>query len=59
MSVSESSSDLNRVQSWVHTLWSVAGLVAPLLARDLSTVGRTVEKASVSWYRVRVSVVPA
>ena len=40
-------------------LWSVAGLAAPLLARDPSTVGRTVEKAAVSWSRVMVSVVPA
>ena len=40
-------------------LWSVAGLAAPLLARDLSTVGRTVEKAAVSWSRVLVSVVSA
>jgi len=37
----------------------VAGLEAPLLARDLSTVGWTVEKAAVRWSRVLVSVVPA
>ena len=41
-------------------LWSVAGLAAPMLARDLSAIGRTVEKAeAVSWSRVLVSVVPA
>ncbi len=37
----------------------MAGLKAPLLPRDLSTVGRTVEKAAVSCSRVLVSVVPA
>jgi len=31
----------------------VAGLEAPLLARDLYTVGRTVEKAAVRWSRAR------
>jgi hypothetical protein len=40
-------------------LWSVAGLKAPLLARNLSTVGQTVEKAAVRCSRVLVSVVPA
>ncbi len=40
-------------------MWSVAGLKVPLLARDLSTVGWTVEKAAVSYSRVLVSVVPA
>jgi len=40
-------------------LWSVAGLAAPLMARDLSTFGRTVEKAAVRLSRVLVSVVPA
>ena len=40
-------------------LWSVARLEAPLLARDLSTVGRTVEKAAVRCSRAIVSVVPA
>jgi hypothetical protein len=30
-----------------------------MLARDLCTVGRTVEKAAVRWSRVMVSVVPA
>jgi len=58
-SVSESNNDLNKEQSWLLALWSVAGLEAPMLARDLSTVGRTVEKASVRWSRVLVSVVPA
>jgi hypothetical protein len=58
-SVSESISDLNRKWSWVLALWSVAGLEAPLLSRDLSTVGRTVEKAAVRCSRVLVSVVPA
>ena len=40
-------------------LWSVAGIEAPLLASDLSTVNRTVEKAAMRWYRVLVGVVPA
>jgi len=40
-------------------LCSVAWLAAPLPARDLSTLGRTVEKAEVRWSRVLVSVVPA
>ena len=40
------------------TLWSVAGLAAPLLSRDLSTFGWTVEKAAVSLSRALVSVVP-
>ena len=40
-------------------LWSVAGLATLLLARDLSTLGRTVEKAAVRWSRVLVSVIPA
>ena len=40
-------------------LWSVAGMLAPLPARDLSTFGRTAAKAAVSWSRVRVSVVHA
>jgi hypothetical protein len=39
-------------------LWFVAGFAASLLARDLSTVGRAVEKAAVRWCRVLVSVVP-
>ena len=58
-SVIDSSSDLNRVKSWAFALWSVAGLEMPLLVRDLSTDGRTVEKAAVRWSRVLVSVVPA
>jgi hypothetical protein len=33
--------------------------VSPLMVRDLSAVGRTVEKAVVRWSRVLVSVVPA
>ena len=33
--------------------------MAPMLARDLSTFDRMVEKAAVRWSRVRVSVVPA
>ncbi len=57
-SVSKASSDLNRVLSWFLALWSMAGLKAPLLARDLSTVGRTVEKVAVRCSRVLVSVVP-
>ena len=48
-SVIESIRDLNRMKSWVFALWSVAGLDTPLLARDLSTDGRTVEKAAVRW----------
>ena len=39
-------------------LRSMAGLDMPLLARDLSTDGRTVEKTEVRWFRVLVSVVP-
>ena len=58
-SVRESSNDLKRAKSWVLTLWSVAGLVAPMLARLCSTVGRTTEKAAVRCSRVLVSVVPA
>ena len=57
-SVIESIIDLNRVKSWALALWSVAGVDAPMLARDLSTVGRTVEKVAVRWSRVLVSVVP-
>jgi hypothetical protein len=58
-SVIESSSDLNREKSWIMAMWSVAGLEAPLLAHDLSTVGRTLEKAAVRGSRVLMSVVPA
>ncbi len=58
-SVIESSNDLNMVKSWAFALWSVVGLEAPLLARDLSTDGRTLEEAAVRWLRVLVSVVPA
>jgi hypothetical protein len=58
-SIIESSSDLNRVKSWAFASWSVAGLEVPLLASDLSTNGRTVEKAAVRWFSVLVSVVPA
>ena len=58
-SVIKSSSDLNMVKSWVFALRSMAGLDMPLLARDLSTDGRTVEKAAVRWSRVQVSVVLA
>jgi hypothetical protein len=57
-SMSESNNNLNMVQSWILALWSVAGLAAPLLARDLSKVGWTVEKTAASWSRVLVSVVP-
>ena len=57
-SVFESSTDLNRVKSWAFALRSMAGLDMPMLARDLSTDIRTVEKAAVRWYRVLVSVVP-
>ncbi len=58
-SVIDSSSDLNKVKSWAFALWSVAGLEMLLLIRDLSTKGRTVEKAAVRWSRVLVSAVPA
>jgi len=58
-SVIESRSDLIRMKSWGFALWSVAGLEMPLLARELSTEGRTVEKAAVRWSRVLISVVPA
>jgi hypothetical protein len=58
-SVSESRNDLNMEKSWVLALWSVVGLEAPLLSRDLPTVGRTVEKAAVRCSRVLVSMVPA
>jgi hypothetical protein len=58
-SVIESNNDLNMVKSWAFALWSVAGLDALLLARDLSADGRTVEKAAVRWSRILVSVVPA
>jgi hypothetical protein len=59
-SVIESISDLNsRVKSWDFALWPMPGLEMPLLARDLSTKGRTVEKAAVRWSMVLVSVVPA
>jgi hypothetical protein len=57
-SVSESINDLNRIKSWVLALWSVAGLVAPQLARTFSMVG-TVEKAAVRCSRVLVIVVSA
>ena len=57
--MSESNDDLKRVKSWALALWSVAGLTTPLLARDLSTLGRTVEKAAVGWSRFLVSVVSA
>ena len=57
--MSESNNDLSMFYSWVLELWSVAGLVAPLMARDLCTFGRTVEKAAVSLSRVMVSVIPA
>jgi len=58
-SVIEAINDLNRVKSWAFALWSVAGLDAPLLARDLSTYGLAVEKAAVRLSRVLVSVVSA
>ena len=58
-SVSDSSSDLNKVESWAFALWSLAGMEMPMLARGISTDGRTVEKAAVRWSRVLVSVVPA
>jgi hypothetical protein len=59
-SVIESKRDLNRVKSWAFALWSVTGLRMPLLARDRSTEGLTVdEKAAVRWSRVLVRVVPA
>ena len=57
--VIESINDLNRVKSWAFALWSVAGLEMSLMVRDLSTDGRTVEKAAVRWSRVLVNVVPA
>ena len=58
-SVIESSSDLSRVKSGAFALWSVAVLEMPVLARELSTDGRTVEKVAVRWFMVLVSVVPA
>ena len=58
-SVIESSNDLKRVKSWAFALKSMAGPDMPLLARNLSTNGRTAEKAEVRWSRVLVSVVPA
>ncbi len=58
-SVTESNNDLNRAKLWAFALWSVAGLEMPLLARDLSTDDRTMEKAAVRWSRVLVSVVTA
>ena len=57
--MSESNNDSNMLYSWPLALWSVVGLAAPLLARNLSTVGRTVEKAAVSWCKVLMSGVPA
>ncbi len=57
-SVTDSYNDLNRVKSCAFALWSVAGVEMPLLAHDLSTNGRTVEKAAVRWSRVLASVVP-
>ena len=39
-------------------MWSAAELEAPMLDRDLSAVGRTVEKAVVRWSRVLKSVIP-
>ncbi len=36
----------------------MAGNESPLLVHELSVIGRTVEKAVVSWWRVLVSVVP-
>jgi hypothetical protein len=58
-SVIDSTNDSNQVKSWAFALWSVAGLEMPLLVRDLSTDGRTVEKAAVRWSRVLVNVLPA
>ena len=58
-SVIESRSDLNMDKSWAFALWSVAGLKMSLLARDRSTEGLTVEKATMRWSRVLVSMVPA
>ncbi len=58
-SVIESRSDLNRMKSWTFALWSVAGLRIPLLARDRSAQGLTMENAAVRWSSVLVSVVPA
>jgi len=58
-SVIESNNDLNKVKSWTFALCSVAGLEMPLLARDLSIDGRTVEKAALRWSMVLVSVVTA
>ena len=58
-SVIDASSDLNKVKSWAFASWSVAGLEMPMLARDLSTNGRTVEKAALRCSKVLVSVVPA
>ena len=58
-SVIESKSDLNMVKSWALTLWSVSGLEMPMLDRNFSTDGRTVEKAAVRWDSVLVIVLPA
>ena len=58
-SVIESKRDLNMMKSWAFPLWSVAGLEMSLVARELSTEGRTVEKAAVRWSGVLVSVIPA
>ncbi len=44
-SVIDSNNDLNKVKSWAFALWSVAGLEMPLMARELSTNGRTAETA--------------
>jgi hypothetical protein len=37
----------------------MAGNESPLLVLELPVIGRTVEKAVVSWWRVLVSVIPA
>ena len=58
-SVIESNNDWNMVKPWAFALRSMAGMNMPVLARDLSTDGRTVEKASVRLFRVLVGVVSA
>jgi hypothetical protein len=58
-SVSASSNNLNRRQSWLMALESMVGSNVPLMALVWSTLRRTVEKAAVRWSRVLVSVVPA
>ena len=59
MSVTESSKDLNKRQSWLLALESMEGLVVPVLALAWSASGRAVERVAVRLTRVLESVVPA